>query len=490
MPNNRWLGIAALTGAFIAALIAGAIGAPVSAQTTQSAQTKKPTQTEPPLSLDEVLQSSRRYAPAILDAVARVRIAQGKQLSAEGAFDTVVAAEASTRLSGFYDGKLIGGTITRPIENWGGSLYGGYRVSDGRFPIYEDKSFTNVLGELKVGAVFSLMRDRLIDERRFGRASAEIDVDLAEADRIFTSLGVQRRAVAAYNGWVAAGLRLTVYRELLGLAKSRRNGIERQVSAGARPRILITENEQNILRRETLVARTEQELANSANLLSLFLRDDSGAPQRPSSARLPATLPTLIRQPADPRSLAQQRPDLRAFGLRLDQANRRLALDRNALQPRLDFKAEISQDVGPIGAGGRSRVGTETIVGLNFSLPLQRRVAKGKIEQSQGEIDSIRRKRQQLEEQIGVELDGLAIDVSATKKLQMLAEEEQARANEMAQAERRRFELGSSDFFLVNTREEAAADAAVRKFDASYRQLIATAELAAAAGDLRALGLE
>ncbi len=444
----------------------------------------------PPLMLDEVLQSSRTHAPAILDAVARVRIAEGKLLSAEGAFDTVVSAEASTRLSGYYDGKLIGGTITRPIEQWGGSLYGGYRVSDGRFPIYEDKSYTNVLGELKVGAVFSLMRDRLIDERRFGRANAAIDVELAEANRLFTALGVQRRAVAAYNGWVAAGLKLTIYRDLFALADARRSGFERQVAAGARPRILLIENEQNVLRRQTLVARAEQELASAANLLSLFLRDQDGTPRRPDAARLPDALPRPTPKPLDPQLLAKRRPDVSSLELRLGQTRQRLALAENSLRPRLDLKAEVSQDIGPIGAGGRSRVGTETIVGLNFSLPLQRRAARGQIAQTQSEMESIRRQQQQLNEQIGVELEGLAIDVRATGRLAGLAEQEQARASEMANAERRRFELGSSDFFLVNAREEAAADAAIRRLDARYRQLVAHAELAAAAGDLAALGLE
>ena len=137
-----------------------------------------------PLTLSEVLDSSRRHAPQVLEAIAKVRQAGGKALTAEGAFDTVVKAEAETRLSGYYDGRIAQGTITRPIENFGGSLYGGYRVSSGRFPIYEDERFTNQLGEIKVGAVLSLLRDRVIDDRRFVRSSARIDIDIADAERL------------------------------------------------------------------------------------------------------------------------------------------------------------------------------------------------------------------------------------------------------------------------------------------------------------------
>lgn len=443
-----------------------------------------------PLTLAEVLQSSRQHAPQVLEAIAKVRQAEGKALSADGAFDTVVKGEAETRLSGFYNGQYAAGTITRPIENWGGSLYGGYRLSTGRFPIYEDERFTNQVGEIKVGAVLSLMRDRLIDDRRFGRTAARIDVDVAEADRLLTAIGVQRRAIGAYNLWVAAGLRLRIYRDLLALAKERQAGFKRQVQLGARPDILLVENEQNILRRETLVARAEQDLAAAGNALSLFLRDANGAPMQPDVARLPGDFPSPIRLPGDPRAALAARPDLRQIDMRLLQATNRLALDQNGLKPRLDLKLEASQDIGPIGAGGRSRVGTETKVGLSFTLPLQRRVAKGRIDQTIAEIDAIRRRRQQTEEQIINAIDALAIDVRATERLRTLADSEYDRATTMARAEARRFTLGASDFFLVNVREEAAADAGVRKLDAEYRQIVARAELAAAAADLPALGLD
>ncbi|OYY72614.1 TolC family protein [Sphingomonas sp. 28-63-12] len=452
--------------------------------------TEKAAPTAAPLTLDEVLRSSRRHAPQILEAIARVRQAEGKALSTEGAFDTTIKAEAESRLTGYYDGQIASGTIARPIENWGGSLYGGYRVSSGRFPIYEDERFTNNFGEVKVGAVLSLLRDRLIDDRRFARGNARIDVDIAEADRLLTAIGVQRRAIAAYNLWVAAGLRLSVYHNLYKLARSRQAGLERQVQLGARPAIILTENEQNILRRETLVARAEQDLALAANALSLFLRDATGAPLLPAPARLPTDFPPPARLKTDPRASIDARPDLRQIDLRMAQATSRLALDRNALQPRLDLKVEASQDIGPIGEGGRSRVGTETKIGLSFTLPLQRRAAQGRIDQTSAEIDAIRRRRQQTEEQITAAIDALAIDVRATERLRSLAEAEHDRATTMAGAEARRFMMGASDFFLVNAREEAAADAGVRKLDAAYRQIVAHAELAAAAADLPALGLD
>ncbi|RVT40289.1 TolC family protein [Sphingobium algorifonticola] len=442
-----------------------------------------------PLRLEDVLASSRQHAPQVLEALARVRGAQGKRLSAEGAFDTVFSADADTRLSGYYDGRSLETKVLRPLEQLGGNVYGGYRVSDGRFPIYEDKSYTNQLGEIKAGVVLALLRDRAIDERRFNRTQADVDIALADADRLLIAIGVQRRALDAYNQWVAAGQRLSVVRDLLGLAQDRQKGLERQVSAGLRPRIILTENQQNILRRQTLVVQAEQALAAAANTLSLYWRDSAGQPMVPTPAHLPPALPTPLPLPADPKAGLAARPDLRTIDLRMQVARERLALDRNALLPRLDFNAEASRDIGEIGEGGVSREGTETRVGLTFTVPLQRRAARGRIVQTQAEIEAAMRRGQSLREQIIAEIDTIGVAVDATGRLLTLATDEQARAQDMAQAERRRFEMGASDFFLVNLREEAAADAALRRLDTAYRQLVAHADLVAVSADVATLGL-
>jgi hypothetical protein len=128
--------------------------------------------TEGILTLAEVLRSSARTAPQIIEALARERAAEGRALTAAGAFDTVFEVDGRSRTLGYYDGTIVSGRATRPLEGNGGYLYGGYRLSRGSFPIYEDENYTNRLGEFKVGGLFSLLRDRLIDERRTRRTLA------------------------------------------------------------------------------------------------------------------------------------------------------------------------------------------------------------------------------------------------------------------------------------------------------------------------------
>lgn len=443
-----------------------------------------------PLMLDEVLASSARHSPMIIEALAKVRQAEGKLLTAEGAFDTLFKGEAKSRVSGYYDGSIAEAKLTRPFTTNGGEAYASYRVSRGAFPIYEDGNYTNQAGEVKVGAVFALLRDRLIDERRTRLGLADRDIDIARLEGQMVAIGVQGRALQAYQAWVVAGLRLATYRGLFDLAMKRRASIGRQVELGAQPDILQTENEQNIMRRRALVVRAELELATAANGLSLFNRDENGAPVIPDAARLPGVLPSLPQAPRmiGPRPLPN-RPDLSSILARLDQAQSRLDLAENDLRPRLDLFAEGSRDIGAIGLGGPSRVGTEGVAGVRLSVPLERRAARGRIAEANGEIDALRSRRRQLSDQIAADVNAIAVTVEASRELVTLSVREAGLAEQMAGAERRRFSLGASDFLIVNLREESAADARVRQIDAEFRLAAARADYATITADRDALGL-
>lgn len=443
-----------------------------------------------PLTLDEVLRSSARSAPQIVEALAKVRQADGRALSAEGAFDTVFDVDSRSRVAGYYDGTVVEGRATRPFTGNGGYVYSNYRASRGTFPIYEDQAYTNRLGEVKVGALFALLRDRVIDERRTRRTIAGIEIDVARFEADMVAIGVQRRAVDAYQTWVAAGLRMRAYRDLLQLAERRRSAIGRLVTLGARPDILLVENDQNLVRRRALAVRAEQDVASAANALSLYLRDEAGSPVMVSQDRLPADAGALAALVvAAIMAGPVERPDYRAVLARIDQATSRLMLAENDLSPRLDLRGEVGKDVGPVGLGGPSRTPFEAVVGVRMSIPLQNRAAKGRVAEARAEIDALGQRSRFLRDQITVEVQGIVIAVGAAERLATIAEEELRLADRLAAAERRRFELGSADFFLVNQREETANDARVRLIDAQARIASARAELAAATADQEALRL-
>jgi len=450
---------------------------------------------EVPLRVEDVLASSATHYPRILESLAERRAAEGGALAALGAFDLVFEADGFSRATGFWDGSVVNTQVSRNLRALGANVYGGYRISDGAFPVYEDINFTNTGGEAKIGVIFSLLRDRAIDDRRYGVAIAELDFQQADLEVLLTQIGVQHRAQVAYWRWLAAGRALEIYEQLLKIAKDRQVGLEQEVRLGARAAIFLTENQQNITRREILVAEAARDFRTTANNLSMYYRDDAGDRIIPARAQLPAEMnaPPVTADSSAEESAAlealRNRPELRILSVQLEQARQSIALGRNELKPRLEMRYELSRDFGDIAEGGSSRDSTDNIVGLRFSVPFQRRNARGAIRKAEAERDALLQRRRQTGDQIEVEIRNILLDLDAGRVLTNLAAREVEQADIMQRAERERFASGASDFFLVNLREERAANARIRYYRAALDARVADANFSAATVDIEQLGL-
>jgi outer membrane protein TolC len=399
-------------------------------------------------------------------------------------------------VSGFYSGGYAEFKATQPLRPLGAKVFGSYKLSDGRFPIYENVFNTNELGEFKVGALLSLLRDSTIDDRRFALEDTRLAASQARLDILLVQLKVQYEALQAYWTWVAAGAEIRVYEELLEIAEAREVGLTRQVREGAQPRIALTENEQNLIRRRTLLAEAQRDFQTAANSLSFYLRDGEGNLFVPARDQLPradllSELPDMAEMMADRRRFVlDERPELENLRLAIERAENRVELRRNELKPRLDFEVELSRDFGPVGDGGEGFDSTDTIVGLTFTVPLQRREARGRLRRAEAELRARELEQRRIADEISVELDNILTNLDAALRLADLADDEVEQATAMVEAERKRFRLGAGDFFLVNLREERAADAQIRAIRADLIGRLATASYNAATMHLDELGLE
>ena len=436
---------------------------------------------------EAVLAASAQHHPQIAAAIARHQQAAGDALAAQGEFDTTFSSTSRARLSGFWDGRFSDNQISRQLSGFGARIYGNYRVSGGSFPIYEDESFTNELGELKAGVLVSLLRDRTIDARRFSVSDATLAEEQAQQDLLLARVSVQRRALIAYWRWVTQGYQLRVYEDLLRIARQREKGLQAQVESGARAKIELVENRQNLIRRKELVTISRRGFETAAVQLSLFYRDIGGQPIIAHPDQLPLNADTLVgslsrgkpaANPAGsigPAPDLSARPELRKLQTAIERVRRDIELRRNNLRPRLDFGVELARDLGSVAEGGLSRSGTDTIVSLTFNLPLQRRAARGKLAQSEAKLTELQQQLRLTQDQLRSEIQSLLLQLDATRELVGLVEEEVEQAQLLQRAEQQRFANGASDFFLVNLREQAAADAWVRyhrvRFDAAVAQV-------------------
>jgi outer membrane protein TolC len=446
---------------------------------------------------EEVLRSSALTFPAILEAFEREAAARGDQLSADGAFDLMLRGEVFDRVTGNFNGSFASAEARQGLRPFGAEVFASYRLSTGSFPTSESSFRTTDLGQFRIGAIFSLLRNRRIDQRRFALDDTRLASEQANVDVLLVQLNVQLEALRAYWRWVGAGEEIRVFEELLEIAEARQVGLARGVREGARPAIALTENEQNLLRRRTLLEEARRNFETAANSLSFFMRDSAGQMIVPGREQLPppaqlARLPQTDELLSLPRNeVLERRPELRTLRLATERAANRIELRRNDLQPSLEGRAEVRQSIGPGPAGMPTfDTATDAVVGLTFSVPLQRRDARGRLARAEAELRELELRERRIADQIEVEIDNILATLSAAIRLTSLANDEVKQASTMVQAERTRFRLGAGDFFLVNLREEAAADAQVRAIRAELSGRLAAASYKAATINLSELGLE
>lgn len=442
------------------------------------------------LLLDSVLASSRQHYPKIQAARAGVDSSRGELLQARGAFDASVDQRTDWWGEGFYDGFSVDSKVVKPIDDTNVRVYGGYRFGDDDFPIYQQELVTNDAGEFNIGVVFSLWRDREIDARRFGLRDAEFGVQKASTALILETVATQREAAIAYWNWLASGLRVKVYRDLVKLAETRQSAIKRRVEAGDLAELNITENLQNLLRRQTVLTNAERDFVLAATNLSLFFRDADGAPLIPDEAQLPDVFPLLPAEDTPALAAALEaisaRPELALLDNQFELEQQRLRLADNARKPRVDLDLKAAHDQG---GGSRTRRGFEAYVGVNVSIPLETRLGDGMAAKARANMEQLSYERQLLLQQAQTQIRNLINRIEAAQRFAELTANEMRQAERMGDAERRRFDVGASDFFLVNLREERTADARVRHVSAERDYFSRLTDYHAAVLDFSALGV-
>jgi outer membrane protein TolC len=174
----------------------------------------------------------------------------------------------------------------------------------------------------------------------------------------------------------------------------------------------------------------------------------------------------------------------------LEQQARRLRLKRNLaendLKPELDFSLKLAKDVGQ---GSNTLNGNDVITGLEFSVPLQRRKARGEQEEAEAALQALAYRQARQEDELRLAILRLQETVAAAADFAALANQEAEAAERLEAAEWAKFREGASSFFILNAREENTADARVRALDAQLAFQRAAADFALATADGKRLGL-
>ncbi len=436
----------------------------------------------PPLLLDEVLLSVDRFYPLIEAAQRDVQVAEAELQTARGAFDPGLRLRTDGAPLGYYQGGRADLAVEAPTPWWGATFFGGYRVSFGKFADYDGKLETNQYGELRAGVQVPMWRNGPIDRRRANISRAELGRGVAGMGLVQQRVEALRLGSLRYWDWSAAGQRFRVAQALLTLATVRDEQMAVRVQRGELPAIERTDNRRALLQRRGLTVQAERAMQQAAIELSLYLRGDDGAPLLIGLGRLPGELPrppaagidqSPVRIDRDIEWALQHRPEVERLRLQREQLRVERDWAKNQMAPGIDAQMAVSQDFG---AGLASREPTVLEGSLVIDIPTLNRAARGRVAAAQASMQRVDAQLRLQRDRVGTEVRDMLSALSAAAERVRMAAEELRTSREVEAAERERFALGDSTLFVVNLREQATFDAALREIDAlaDFQRALAT----------------
>lgn len=326
-------------------------------------------------------------------------------------------------------------------------------------------------GEYYAGMSVPLLRGRVVNEKAIRETQAKLSQPLAQQIYLAARMEILMKAAGVYWEWLGAKSRMQVAKNLLDIAEQRVNQIKERVNSGDAPALETIEAEQEIERRKAGLIKAHRDLQKTGIQMSVYLWRQNLTPDTvPAGDAIPDLAPSPQKVSDETWSAARKlaimlRPELKRIAAEQKVVLAELQLAKNQLLPVMDAYALQGADTGKNGIGPVVRGG------VNFSIPLRQRTARGLILAAETKLQKLTFDEAAERQRISAEVDDVvsAMNMSYEKFLALAAEVDKAKAVE--NGEKLRFAAGDSTLFLVNQRERATAEAKVRMIDAHVEYL-------------------
>lgn len=404
------------------------------------------------------------HFPLIESAEQKQKAAENAVISAKGEFDHKLVHKTKLWRQNPYNNEYYETAIKRQTP-WGGAeLEVGHRQGAGNFNTYQRGLDTSPAGQIFAGITMPILRNLMTDSYRTDLKMRNIDKEIADQELRIKKLTTVHKALGLYYKWLLQQKKVDVAKELLDLAKNRKTMVEKKFKAGDMERLKLTDTERQINQRESGLVEAEIELKRYAMELSLYHRDSSGLPRIPESVTSPEKILESLDDPGTKKTPQNENPQIKTVSLRKELNDVQEDLAEQLRLPGLNVGVMGGRELSP-----RPGYGQHILeVGVSFDFPLENRKARGKTVEYY-----YKKKATELEATyVGQELTQLSqfsreAGVKSRARWNIISEEF-VNTSKMAEAERRRWKLGSSDLFVVNLREQDQASVDVKRWTALY----------------------
>lgn len=433
------------------------------------------------LTFEEYLAMVKNYHPLVKQAGLIISEGEAKLLKARGAFDPKLEVDFERKKfkgSEYWD-RL---NTTFKIPTWYGIEFKG-QLEDNSGQFLNPEFTVPDAGLYSAGVSVSLARGFLINERMLALRQAKILQDQAEADQQLAINEVITKSSMAYVNWLQAYQIRDLYESFLDNAELRFDGIKQSYELGDLAAVDTLEASIIIDSRKLQLEQARVNFVKASLELSNYLWIDD----TPVEVQ-PGIVPENIRAEELSRSLGydindlpalQDHPKLRSLEYKYSSLELDRRLKRNNLLPVVDleynfFTEEIDRLTNFNTANYKS--------GVNISVPLFLRKERGELKLAGLKLQDTRYEIDASTLMIQNKIDAILNQVNSLDVQNGLATSIVSDYTRLLRAEERKFEIGESSIFLVNSRESKLIENQLKAIDIENKSFKKRVELYQALG--------
>lgn len=419
------------------------------------------------ITLSEYLGYVKSFHPIVKQANLIISESEAKLLKARGAFDPKLEVDYDRKKfkNLEYFDRLNGAF---KIPTWFGVEFkGNFEENSGDF--LNPQAFVPEDGLYSAGVSVPVARGLLTNNRMAMLKQARLYVKQAQADRQLLVNEILYNATVTYFNWLKTYNEKRVYEDFLSNAEIRFNGIKKSYEVGDFPAIDTLEARITLNDRKLNLEKSRIKFVKSSLELSNYLWLNDNTPIELQDGMLPNvnTFETLDLT-LNTSSLnienfnIESHPKLQSLNFKLKSLTIERRLKTNNLLPKINLEYNFLSETPDV---ARSFSTSAYKSGVNISFPLFLRKERGDLRLAKLKLQDTQFDIKNTKVTLKNKIDGINQELNSFLLQNNLTDTIVSDYSKMLTAEERKFFLGESSLFLVNSRESKLIDAKLKAID-------------------------
>lgn len=421
------------------------------------------------LTLSEYLGYVKSYHPLVKQANLVITEGEAKLLKSRGAFDPKIEVD--------YDRKKFKNTeyfdklnTTFKIPTWFGiEIKGQLEQNDGVF--LNPEADVPLDGLYNVGVSIPVAKGLLINERMAVLKQSKLFLNQSKEDQKLLVNNLLFEATKAYFDWLRYYNEKEIYITFLENASIRFEGIKRNYETGQSAAIDTTEARIILNNRKLSLENAKLKLIKAQLSLSNFLWIDDVPVELNDDIIPDIDTPNTIDESLSLNALEngfdiESHPKLQSLNYKYEGLKVERRLNRNNLLPRVDLEYNFLTETPEV-INSFNTVNYKA--GVNVSFPLFLRKERGDLKLNNAKMQATQFEIEATRVSLDNKVNGINQEIESFNEQSELTTVIVSDYEKLLNAEERKFTVGQSSLFLINSREAKLIEAKLKAIEVNYK---------------------